>query len=70
MHHGNAPKAEHFITMPSMPAICLDDLSRDGVRDLFSAVLNRDPDPDVVRTLHEATGGNPFFLSELLTEFR
>ncbi|MFD4236806.1 AAA family ATPase [Streptomyces sp. NPDC058542] len=70
VHHGNAPEAEHFITMPSMPAICLDDLSRDGVRDLFSAVFNRDPDPDVVRMLHEVTGGNPFFLSELLTEFR
>ena len=32
---------------------------------LTSAAHDR-PDPDVVRTLHERTGGNPFYLKELL----
>ncbi|MBM9623495.1 helix-turn-helix transcriptional regulator [Streptomyces zhihengii] len=70
VHHGNDPDAEHVITLPSMPALCLDDLSRDGVRDLLAAVFNRDPDPDVVRMCHEVTGGNPFFLNELLIEIQ
>jgi DNA-binding NarL/FixJ family response regulator len=44
----------------------LDRLDRNGVRDLLAAVFERNVPWDVVDALYERTGGNPFYLEELL----
>lgn len=70
VHHGSDLEVGHVIASSRWPTICLDELSRDGVRDLLTAAFGRHPDPDVVRKCHDITGGNPFFLNELLTEMQ
>ncbi|MER6185849.1 BREX system ATP-binding domain-containing protein [Streptomyces sp. NPDC001652] len=70
LHQGNDPETTQVITSPSRSTICVDGLSQDGVRDLLTAVLPTDPDAALVRACHEATGGVPFFLRELLTDLQ
>lgn len=45
-------------------------LSEPAVRTLLRAALGSDPDPMLCAACHEATGGNPFLLSELVEELR
>ncbi len=48
----------------------LTGLSSSAVRDYLRDVSEADPDPDLVERIREATGGNPFFVSELVRLLR
>jgi tetratricopeptide (TPR) repeat protein len=48
--------------------ITVDALTADDVAALLWRVAAADPPRDLVRTLHRATNGNPFFLGELLAQ--
>ena len=51
---------------PSAAAIHLDGLSADGLHDLVHALTGRSPSEDLVSSVIDRTGGNPFFVREVL----
>jgi DNA-binding SARP family transcriptional activator len=52
--------------LPTVDRITLGDLSRVDVRRLMAARLGADPDDRLVRTVHDRSAGNPFFVVELV----
>ncbi len=47
-------------------ALQLDPLDRQGVAALLTGLLGREPVPELVELMLERTGGNPFFLEEVV----
>jgi DNA-binding CsgD family transcriptional regulator/tetratricopeptide (TPR) repeat protein len=64
---GNALLAR-IRTDPAASVVTPTPLSVDAVRELAAGSLAADPDPSFVSACADATGGNPFFVSELLRE--
>ena len=58
----------HIAADPSAEVMRLRPLSEGGVAQHVGRTLRAPPDPEFVRACFEATGGNPYFVSELLTE--
>jgi DNA-binding CsgD family transcriptional regulator len=52
------------------PILHPSPLSESAIRTLLQAALGADPGPKLGAACHEATGGNPFLLSELVEELR
>lgn len=50
----------------NLVALQLDPLEADAGRDLLTALLGEEPPPDLRDALLERSGGNPFFLEELV----
>ncbi len=50
------------------PMVVPRPLSTAAVRELLTERMAREPDRDFAQACHEATAGNPFYLSELMTE--
>ena len=59
-----------FAALPHVePAFALEGLSRDDISVLLATALNDEPTPDIVDSVHQRTGGNPFFVRELTRQF-
>ena len=69
----DAPAATAFVraldqlaTVPGVEEITLGGLDRDAVAACVQAIAGRTVAPEVATVLHARTGGNPFFLGELV----
>lgn len=51
---------------PSCRSIALEGLGEDDVARLIARGLSREPSPALVRAVHAQTGGNPFFLTQIV----
>jgi DNA-binding CsgD family transcriptional regulator/tetratricopeptide (TPR) repeat protein len=52
--------------LPKTQRVTLDRLSRTEVAELLAAILEAEPDADLVQRVHDRSEGNPFFAEELL----
>jgi AAA ATPase domain len=57
---------ERLATISGTEEVTLGGLDRDAVAACVQAIAGRTVGPEVVAVLHERTGGNPFFLGELV----
>ncbi|MEU8082773.1 AAA family ATPase [Micromonospora sp. NPDC049101] len=66
----NVDVTHAFVTSPAVHLLPVGVLSEEGVREVLASALGFLPDDALVRVCHQATGGNPFFLHELISEIR
>ena len=62
--------AHALLTQPMVSVIPVNPISEAGVREFAESFLGGQLDDGFVESCYEATGGNPLYLTELLTEFQ
>jgi DNA-binding CsgD family transcriptional regulator len=61
---------DELFVIPEVAVLQPDGLSEEAIASLAAERLGAEPNPTFVAACHEATGGNPFLLLELLAELK